>query len=374
MRLNLNSINKRFLDYGLSPAGVAKKISVSRESISKWLNDESIPRPKHLLALGRLLKLKYDELVIEDAPQAIISFRHHSDHCHLVADEKKALQTAQMLQQLVPYITKRTPEQPLRLRNPQCTVEYVEEICGVLRERYNWADEQPIPLKDLVSQAFKQDAILVPALWGRNNDSDNGLSIYQPQQGITWIFLNLDARQCDFRYWLSHELAHAYTVESHIDTETFAELFAQHLLFPDKLAEKLYNKLKDKANAEEWHTQIQQMASSLEISSRTVQHALLNWTTRKKKTNPLADDVHLVTAKKTDDLSVTLFQSLFGKNNEQINCLDYFKKTIDMFGDTFWRTLQNARQADKITPGCIQQILKNSCIDAKEIWANLSAI
>src|SRR4030067_998262 len=80
--LNVDAVRHRMVERGLSPAGLAKSLEVSREAVSKWLSGESIPRPNKLLKLALLLGLKFDQLVsrLEEAQEPVVAFRKQGAH------------------------------------------------------------------------------------------------------------------------------------------------------------------------------------------------------------------------------------------------------------------------------------------------------
>ena len=55
---------------GLSQDDVAEALGVSRQSVSKWENNASVPELEKLLALSGLFGVSLDELVTGDTPPA----------------------------------------------------------------------------------------------------------------------------------------------------------------------------------------------------------------------------------------------------------------------------------------------------------------
>jgi Zn-dependent peptidase ImmA (M78 family) len=79
-------------------------------------------------------------------------------------------------------------------------------------------------------------------MWGEKQNHKNALHILLPQEKVTFIFLNLDTRLEDFKFWMAHELAHVYTPDlaGTDEGEDFADAMAGALLFPKSLAETAY--------------------------------------------------------------------------------------------------------------------------------------
>ncbi len=67
-RLDVAKVEKRMAEEGLSASDVARKLNVSRETVSNWLAGDHLPRPGHLIRLGMTLSLTYEELILGAAP------------------------------------------------------------------------------------------------------------------------------------------------------------------------------------------------------------------------------------------------------------------------------------------------------------------
>src|SRR4030067_562787 len=113
--LNVDAVRHRMVERGLSPAGLAKSLEVSREAVSKWLSGESIPRPNKLLKLALLLGLKFDQLVsrLEEAQEPVVAFRKqgptktHNQH----ADRAKEM--GRLVRPLALYLPLHDPGRPV---------------------------------------------------------------------------------------------------------------------------------------------------------------------------------------------------------------------------------------------------------------------
>lgn len=60
-----NQIQKLRLDNSLTQEQLAEKLSVSRQSVSKWELDQSIPELEIIVALSKLFDISTDELLLE---------------------------------------------------------------------------------------------------------------------------------------------------------------------------------------------------------------------------------------------------------------------------------------------------------------------
>jgi len=87
----------------------------------------------------------------------------------------------------------------------------------------------------------------------------------------TWIYLNLDCRLHDFKFWMAHELGHVHTPQLQgEDGEDFAEAFAGALLVPQELAEHAYLKLTRITNPWDQINYIKEIAQRLVVSPLSV--------------------------------------------------------------------------------------------------------
>ncbi|MCZ3114980.1 hypothetical protein NYZ21_21315, partial [Acinetobacter baumannii] len=79
-------------------------------------------------------------------------------------------------------------------------------------------------------------------LWGEKQLHANALHIALPAERVTFVFVNLDTKLEDFKFWMAHELAHVYTpyMAGKEEGEDFADAFAGALLFPQPCAIEAY--------------------------------------------------------------------------------------------------------------------------------------
>ena len=137
-RLNIKSAQDAMEQAGLNQTAVAESLDVTKEAVSQWLNAKSFPRPNKLLKLAKLLQLSFEELVINDEPNApLIAFRKKAgtktkDH-HI----EKALEIGRFLRHLVPYLPFETLEMPPVLKSPNRDYEYLRQVTSKVRADIN---------------------------------------------------------------------------------------------------------------------------------------------------------------------------------------------------------------------------------------------
>ena len=108
---------------------------------------------------------------------------------------------------------------------------------------------EEIRFEHLIGFFNELQAVIIPVLWGNKENHENALHIYLPASMTTWIYLNLDCRIHDFKFWMAHELGHIHapTLQSEAG-EDFADAFAGALLVPHELAELEYEELQNLAD------------------------------------------------------------------------------------------------------------------------------
>ncbi|WP_245176293.1 ImmA/IrrE family metallo-endopeptidase [Cupriavidus sp. AcVe19-6a] len=150
-----------------------------------------------------------------------------------------AADVARHLRELVPFIERDNLFAPGILETPQLSDDYIIRAARQTRARAGLSTTEPIRHSQLISMHQEFGSILVPVLWGEEKSGhENALSVYLPESKSSWVIFNLNARIDDFNYWMAHELAHCYTLNALQGDkgETFAERFAQALLFPQEVA------------------------------------------------------------------------------------------------------------------------------------------
>ena len=71
-------IQKLRIDNGLTQEQLAEMLSVSRQSVSKWEMDQSLPEIDRVIMMSKLFSVGTDEILLED--EEIKSFRPQEIH------------------------------------------------------------------------------------------------------------------------------------------------------------------------------------------------------------------------------------------------------------------------------------------------------
>ena len=275
--LNVIAVENALLRAGLNQSNLAERLGVSRAAVSKWIKGESIPQPDKLLRIGMLLGLEFDQLVITPTPTAvpIVSYRRKAARKTKAIHLDQARKTGELLKRLVKYL----PDAPLTqapiLKEPRRDYDYVQAVASNVRKDMNLAEQAVVNFTDLIALFGRLQAIIVPVLWGAQEQHGNALSIRLPDSGITWVFLNLDSNILDFKFWMAHELGHSLAPALEGEAgEVFADEFAQALLYPGAHAARMRTLMATCAGVGMRIRQVQAEAITHEISPFTIRCAI----------------------------------------------------------------------------------------------------
>lgn len=240
--IHSDNLKKALQDRGWTQKDLAREIEVTAQAVTNWMRGADFPRPDKLLKLATTLQMNFADLVASSSKdQPIIAFRKKGGAKTTDAHILKAIAMGSLLRPLVPYL----PElRSLRVQIPSPTTEYdaLQATAAEVRERIGLGGQAVLSYSHLIDQFGSNGAVVVPVLWGEKQNHKNALHILLPQEQVTFIFLNLDTRLEDFKFWMAHELAHVYTpgLAGTEDGEDFADALAGALLFPKSVAEVAY--------------------------------------------------------------------------------------------------------------------------------------
>jgi transcriptional regulator with XRE-family HTH domain len=372
--LNIEAIKTAMADKGLSAAALAKSMDVSRESVSKWLNAEAVPRPSKLLKLCLLLGLTRSKLLglpDQSAMQPQVAFRmaraKQAQAHHVV----RARQMGKMLEGLVPHLPFDQFETPPALKNPSSDYAYLQALALALRKEMGVTETGAINIQTLANLFTKLQAVIVPVLWGHRKSHENAIHVYLPRTATTWVYLNLDTRLADLKFWLAHELGHTYTFTTLQGDagEDFADGFAGALLFPEGLARPLYDELAHVRSIHQRVHRVKSVAESLEISIVCVGKQLDCYAAH-HGLRKLIDEhrsLYQINEMSKPALAST---SLLGEGEVDLEALVRISETV--FHTPVYAALRSYLRQKKVTAGYVQGILDCSLVDAKQIVSELA--
>ena len=242
-KLRSDVIKQALQARGWTQKDLSQKLQVTGQAVTNWLKGTDFPRPDKLLKLATTLNLGFDDLVLRDEAnqRPIVAFRRKAASKTTDAHIAKAVAMGQLLIPLVPFLP--TPN-ALRVQIDSPSMEYpvLQAAVAEVRRHLGLGDSAVIDYPHLLEQFTANGAVVVPVLWGERGNHKNALHILLPRERMTFVFVNLDTRLEDFKFWMAHELAHVYTprLAGTNEGEDFADAFAAALLFPQAAAASTY--------------------------------------------------------------------------------------------------------------------------------------
>lgn len=372
--LNITTLNQRAQELGLSQSKLAKDLDVSRESVSKWFRNEAYPRPDKLLKLARLLNLGFAELVTQVATvnEPVVAFRKKGTH--KIKDDyfEQARDMGRILSGLAPLLPFDDLSQPATLRNPVNEYAYVQKAAQRIRAQIGVHEADEVGFDKLIRFFGELHAVIIPVLWGNRDNHENALHIYLPESMSTWIYLNLDCKIHDFKFWMAHELGHVHTPQLQGEEgEDFAEAFAGALLVPQKLAEHEYKTLSRFNNPWGQINRIKEVAERLVVSPLSVYYEVNKFAVHHGK--PKID----LESKREIYQATTNFNKVF---KPVVECLfgtktpppsRYIACTKDDFGSPFFDMLKSYLAEQHKSASFIQTLLNIPLLDAQNVFEEL---
>ena len=270
--LNSGAIQSALAERGITQKQLASEVGTSSQAVTNWLKGKDFPRPASLLKLATTLGLTFDQLVqTSDAGRPVIAYRKKANAKTTDAHIAKAEGIGMLLKPLVAHL----PElQALRtlITSPSTEYDKLQIVVSQTRNRLGLGEQAVLAYEHLIGEFKECGAILVPVLWGAKGNHENALHIRLPMEDVTFIYLNLDTRLEDFKFWMAHELAHVLTPElsGKNEGEDFADAFAGALLYPKGCAEQTYHAATQQPSLDRAIEVLWQQACAHMISLNTV--------------------------------------------------------------------------------------------------------
>ncbi len=370
-QLDIKKIKIAMGTLGLNQAGLAKKMNVSRTIVSTWFKGEKYPRPDKLLNLGLVLGLPFNDLVGKTTElEPVVSFRKKGNRKTKNIHIDRAKDMGRLLELLVPFISFDGLVQPPVLKNPILEYQYIQKAAAKIRKDIKASSTGKIKFEQLIKKFNELEAVIIPVLWGSRENHENALHLFLPSSKTTWIYLNLDSNIHDFKFWMAHELGHVISPELEGDfSEDFADTFAQALLFPEKMAENVYKKIKKLRSNKTRINHILDLATEYTISPITILESV----------NAYIDayDLDAFNLGKGFYGATTNFNKKYPTVSSKLNdgkeytAEDYIRISRKLFKTPFFDMLRMFLSENDKSPGFIQGLLETRLLDAKQIHAEL---
>jgi transcriptional regulator with XRE-family HTH domain len=349
-------------------------MQVSREAVSKWLRNEKFPRPAKLLKLARILNLSFAELVskVPSGNEPVIAFRKKGAHKITPDYINHAKDMGKILTELVPYLPFDDLSQPAVLKAPSSDYTYVHKVTKRIREEIKVREGDEIRFSSLIKFFNDLQAVIIPVLWGNKDKHENALHIYLPESMTTWIYLNLDCRIHDFKFWMAHELGHIHAPKLQGEEgEDFAEAFAGALLVPQELAACEYDKLQKIDNVWSQINHIKSLAERLVVSPLTVYYEINNYASHSRNSKIELEankEIYQATTKFNKQFK-PVNECLFGTKSPSPS--RYIASAMEHFGSPFFDILKTYLTERHKSASFIQSILNIPLLDAQNIYEEL---
>ncbi len=370
-KLNTNIIENALISNGLTNSTFAELMGVSREIVSQWLQGKKKPRNNKLLKIATILHLTFDEFVIkaEDTFVPQIAFRMANNIKPKDIHHKNAEETVYLLKKLVPYIPEAI-NKPLELKNPSIDDSYIHKIVSNIRKEIGVNNTDKLPFYKLISKFSALGTILIPVLWNKKDFKEEGIHIHLTESYTTWVYLNLDTKIYNFKFWMAHELAHIYATDLiGKENEIFADKFAQMLLFPPELAKEYYLKLKGINRIDIRVNTLKKIAKEYEISLITIVKAINSYCNKHSKEELDFGSYHGA-AKNVEKRSPLVSSILFKTDKPAAG--EYIDLIENTFRSPIIKTLKRYFKSSPSSVSFVQRIFRMSIMDAKAMLEELS--
>lgn len=368
-KINSESVKASIEELGWTQKTLAEKVGVSAQSVTNWLQGVDFPRPDKLLKLATTLGLGFEKLVDLAATQPIVAFRKKGGS---KTTEQHILNASSMGSLLVPLVQYLPATTVLRTQIPSPSLDYekLQIAASAVRAKIGIGAQSVLQYHQLINEFSANGAVIIPVMWGDKKNHGNALHILLPDHNVTFIYLNLDTRLEDFKFWMAHELAHVYTPElaGKDEGEDFADAFAGALLFPKELAQHVYA-LTTHARSKAGEIEIlKKFSHEHQISLFSVFCEVNNYA-KAADLPPLtvvADDIHKIRNTTRGNL---VSRALFGQ--EPPNTKTYIAASHTEFQSSFFHTLKLMLKDLGTGSSYVQQLLDISIKDATAIHAEL---
>lgn len=369
--INAEKVREALQQRGWTQSRLADELKVSDQAVTHWLQGKHFPRSPVLLKLAMLLELGPKDLIRDDDPGCpIVAFRRKGGARTAEDHIARAVGIGKMLRPLVPYLDDAPALRP-RIELPSTEAGKLQAMAMETRNRLGMGESDALGYEHLIEEFGRAGAVLVPVLWGARKRHENALHILLPKECATFVFLNLDTRIEDFKFWMAHELAHVYTPElaGTDEGEDFADAFAGTLLFPRACAGAAYQEAEG-LSARLQINVLEGYARQHDISLYTVFLQMQQYAASERlpALRIKEEKIHQSRNRASGDL---VSQIIFGA--EAPTPEQYIQSCKEAFRSGFFEALTRMIGDRGTEAGYLQQIIDSSVHDARALHASLAA-
>ena len=368
--IHKENLQEALAQRGWTQAKLGKTLGVSSQAVTNWVKGVDFPRPDKLLKLATTLHLSFDQLVIQPGlEQPVIAFRKRAGTKTTEAHLSKARAMGMLLKPLVEHLPDISVLRT-KISSPSTDYAKLHHQASRVRSQLGLNERQVLGYDRLIGEFKSCGAVLIPVLWGQKQRHENALHISLKSEDVTFIYLNLETRIEDFKFWMAHELAHVYTPEF-VGTdfgEDFADALSGALLFPHAAAEATYSDIKRHAPQSEIQI-MQKHAHHFEISLNTVYQGVKSFAAS-KGLEPLLTNEKTIHAVRNSHESSFVSKLLFGKDTAPEPTL-YISTCERVFQTDFFSALRRMIIEKGSGESYLQQIMDVSLQDAHALHREL---
>jgi transcriptional regulator with XRE-family HTH domain len=360
--IHSDNVKSAIQKLGWTQKELAAQLGVTGQAVTNWMKGTDFPRPDKLLKLATTLKLGFADLVqLPQAAQPVVAFRKKAGAKTTDAHISKAMAMGALLKGLVPFL----PALPqLRRQLPNANTDYaaLQAVAAQVRAALGLTQGAVLNYEHLLGEFVENGAVVVPVMWGSQQNHKNALHILLPQERVTFILLNLDT--------YLEDLAHVFTPDlaGKEEGEDFADAFAGALLFPMELARTVYEKVSGGNKTHESRV-LQAFAAEHGISLFSV----FNETNRFAQANGLSHVKHEATeihAIRNSQRGKFVSELLFAPLPPEPSV--YVAAAEKQFKSPFFFALRRMVKEQQTGPGYIQQVMDIPMQDAAALHKELA--
>jgi Zn-dependent peptidase ImmA (M78 family) len=274
-----------------------------------------------------------------------------------------------LLNPLVEYLPFDLLSYPAAFVSPSSDYSYVRRAAAEVRRRMSLSS-QVVEFDDIIEFFGEAHAVLIPVMRGNLRQHENALHVYLPDSRTTWVFINLDSKIMDFKFWMAHELAHVKAPEMPLyEAESFADRFAAELLFPVEIARSFVDSINATVEPGIVVTRVQNLAREFAISPVTVLEQL-NLALDAKELPPIEVNIHPSTTnfhKSFRDVNEIVF------GTERPTPSDYARICTEVFQTPIFDVLARYLRESGKEASYLQRVLNIGALDAKNLHKALTS-
>lgn len=363
-KLNINAIKSLLSKKGLSQSDLATQVGVSKQVVSAWLKGDKLPSPLNLLRMSTILEFNISDIFISES-DSTYNFKLPKNRKETFLDKEYANDMSKCLAEFEKVNIKDLfVSTPFKLISPKTNYRYLINAGKEIRNRITQS-ASTITIEEIINFINKQlNVLIVPVLWGKDKYFADGLQI--SFDAYSFLFVNLNSKKDDMKFWLLHEIAHLVAQDLEKDQqEEFANHLAQHILFPEEQVID-FIKLIDTIPSEQLQLElIKEKADQLGIHPYTVFKQIKAYSEQ--------NDLPCTIEDRKIYSHINNTTEFFIDNSINLEIRDYINYSENKFKTLFFKLLQDLiKSDDQYNAHFISRMMHIPFSDAVELYMFLS--